>query len=100
MERRESSHPLLELLTALVAVTGSLTAVWLNMAPQERMWIQLEAIEGLRRLAGRLARSEGRAGMGEELAGRTELAWSRYGGAYVAARCEQALARSLERMKP
>jgi hypothetical protein len=70
------------------------------MPAQERMWVTLRTVGRLHRLAGRLARSEGHAGMGDELAGRRELAWSRYGGAYVAARCEAALARSLERMKP
>lgn len=84
----------------LTAVLSALLMVWVMMPAQERMWLSLRTVAGLHRLAGRLALQEGRAGMVDELAGRRELAWSRYGGALVAGRVRDRLARTLERMRP
>jgi hypothetical protein len=84
----------------LTAILSALLMVWVMMPPQERLWIRLRTVAGLHRFAGRLARVEGLAGMGDELAGRRELAWSRYGGALVAGRVRDRLAVMLERMKP
>jgi hypothetical protein len=83
-----------ELFLALIS-TG--VAAWYMMPPQEQYWMKLRALRALHRVSGRLARREGHAGMGDELAGRE---FYRYGLAYRLSRARDALGRALEEMRP
>ena len=93
MEQRGPS-----LVEQLVTLASAGIMVWVMMPPQERLWVQLRMVGVARRYADRLARLEGHAGMGDELAGRDP--WSRYGGAVLAGRCRDRLDRVLTDMKP
>ena len=84
----------------VMAALSAALIVWFSLPEQERRWMVLRTVGSLHRFASRLARAEGYAGMGQELAGKRELARSRYGGALVAARLRDSLARLLEAMKP
>jgi hypothetical protein len=83
-----------------LAIASTLIMAWMMLPEHQRNLMLMRAADWGRRQAGSLARSEGRAGMAEELAGRDELARSRYGGALVLARVRDGLARVLERMRP
>ena len=82
----------------LIAVGSAAAMVWVMMPAQERFWLSLRTVALAHRCAARLARVEGRAGMGQELSGRDPLPW--YGTAAVAGHVRDALGRHLERMKP
>lgn len=84
-----------EILLALVS-TGVMT--WFMLPPQERYWLKLSVLRQLHGLSSRVARNEGRQGMGEELKGRDP--WPRYGAAYQASRLRDVLAKTLEDMRP
>jgi hypothetical protein len=58
----------------------------------------LRTVSGLHRIASRLARAEGRAGMSDELGGRDPA--PRYGVAYSASLCRDRLGQVLEGMRP
>lgn len=85
----------LELLLATLS-TGAM--VWFMMPAQERMWVRLRTVAGLRRAAARLASLEGHAGMGDELAGRDPSA--RYGGAVMLGKMRDLLDKAAEAMRP
>ena len=86
------------LVEQLVAVGSAAAMVWVMMPPQERFWLSLRTVALAHRVAARLARVEGHAGMGQELSGRDPLPW--YGSAVLAGRVRDMLARHLEGMKP
>lgn len=85
-------------LEQLLALASTLTMAWFMLPEHQRRLMLMRAAERARSLTGRLARAEGHAGMGDELAGRDPAA--RYGGAYVLARCRDWLARFPERWRP
>jgi hypothetical protein len=87
-----------EVVTALASAALMGIAVWYQMPPQERLWLRLQMAGFAHRLAGRLARAEGRFGMADELAGRDPS--PRYGAAYGVSLCRDWLARSLADMRP
>ena len=72
--------------------------VWFMLPEHQRRLVLMRAAERARSLAARLARAEGHAGMGDELAGRDPAA--RYGGAYVLARVRDWLGGLPERWRP
>ena len=82
----------------LIALGSAAAMVWVMMPPQERFWLSLRTVALAHRVAGRLARGQGRAGMGQELSGRDPEPW--YGTAVLAGHVRDALGRHLERMKP
>lgn len=86
------------LLEQLIALGSAGVMVWVMMPPQERMWVTLRTVGFAHRLAGRLARLEGQAGMGEELRGRDPS--PRYAGAVMAGWVRDRLAARLEAMRP
>jgi hypothetical protein len=95
MEQRQPTKGELILALLSMVITGLLT--WYSMAsPQEQYWLKLRALQSLHRLAGRLAQHEGRAGMGDELAGQQNY---RYEVAYRASRFRDRLAKALEGMR-
>jgi hypothetical protein len=82
----------------LIALGSAAAMVWVMMPAQERFWLSLRTVALAHRVAARLARAEGRAGMGQELSGRDPEPW--YGTAVLAGHVRDALGRHLERMKP
>ena len=82
----------------LLALASTLTMAWFMLPEHQRRLMLMRAAQRARNLAGRLARSEGYAGMGAELAGRDPAA--RYGGAYLLARCRDWLGQLPERWRP
>ena len=82
----------------LLALLSTGLMVWFMLPEHQRRLVLMRAAERGRRLAEKLARAEGHAGMGDELAGRNPAA--RYGGAYVLARCRDYLASLPERWRP
>lgn len=94
MDRRQPT--LLELLIAL-ASTGA--ACWWMLPEHQRQLIAMRALATGRRLAARMASSQGHAGMGDELAG-GQLAGQHYRAAYRLARLRDELGRRLEAMRP
>ena len=85
------------ILEVLVALASTAVGAWLMMSPQEQYWIKLRALRTAQRAAGHLARREGHAGMGDELAGRD---FWRYSLAYQMSRVRDALGQVLEDMRP
>ena len=81
----------------LAAVTSALVMAWYMMPPEERYWAKLRFLSLLHRLSGKLARLEGRQGMGDELAGRDR---QRYPTAFLLSRLRDRLAAELEDMRP
>ncbi len=92
METRQPGK--LELL--MTAAVMGLT-VWYMMPPPDQYWVKVRTLGLLHRLAGRLARLEGHAGMGDELAGRD---FARYSMAYQLSRARDGIGRALEDMRP
>lgn len=82
----------------LLALLSTGLMVWFMLPEHQRRLLLMRAAERARLLAARLARAEGHAGMGDELAGRDPR--GRYGGAYVLARCRDWLAGLPERWRP
>ena len=82
----------------ILALISTLVMGWFMMPEHQRKLIIMRALAWAARVSGRLAATEGHAGMGDELAGRDPAA--RYGGAYFLARCRDELASVIERMRP
>ena len=89
----------------LVAVAGTLAVVglqawvlWLQISPQERLWIRLAVAGRVRQSAATMAYLLGHQGMGEEL--RTGQRSLRYLGAWVLSTVRDQASRSLEAMRP
>lgn len=68
MRRDSQDRP--SLIEILLATASALIMAWSAMPPQERYWLRLTITGKLRAIAAGLAAREGRAGMGDELAGR------------------------------
>jgi hypothetical protein len=81
-----------------LAIASTLIMAWMMLPEHQRNLAVMRAMDWGRRQAGLLARSEGRAGMADELAGRDPS--PRYGGALILARVRDELARALDRMRP
>ena len=88
-KQRPQQSRLLELVTAIVTVGGTVMVLWQQMPPDERMWAKLEMAHSLHRLTDRLAKRAGYRGMGDELAGRD---LQRYQTAYLMSRLRDKLA--------
>ena len=85
-------------LEQLLALASTLVMAWFMLPEHQRRLMLMRAAERARSLTGRLAKAEGHAGMGEELAGRDPAA--RYGGAYVLARARDWLGQLPEKWRP
>lgn len=86
---------------AILALTA--VQVWSAMPPDERMWIRVSLSERLSRLTGRvagLASRAGRAGMADELAGKGQVARSRYGAALAWSRLRDTIGRAAQAARP
>ena len=82
----------------LLALLSTGLMVWFMLPEHQRRLVLMRAAERARSLADRLARREGYAGMGAELAGRDPDA--RYGGALLVSRLRDWLAGLPERWRP
>ncbi len=87
-------------LQQLVALVISLMMAWSMLPEHQRRLILMRAAHALQRAAGRQARREGEAGMGDELAGRAGDAERRYSAAYQLSRARDAFGKVLESMRP
>src|SRR5262249_50063445 len=93
----ESRRPgKLELLTA---IASTLLMVWAMLPEHQRQLLAMKTAAASRNLAGNLARRQGHAGMGDELAGRGQ-GRQHYGAAYHLSRARDELGRVLDRMRP
>lgn len=81
-----------------LAIASTLIMAWMMLPEHQRALYLMQVTDWARKQAGSLARSEGRAGMADELAGRDPS--PRYGGALLLARVRDGLAGLLERMRP
>ena len=82
-----------------LAVASTLLMVWLTLPEHQRQLLTMQATAAGRDLAGRLARAQGHAGMGDELDGHT-TARQHYGAAYRLSRLRDQLAVHLDRLRP
>ena len=87
-----------QIVLMLISLAGTAMIVWSQMPPQERYWLQLRTAGALRGALLRVARTEGRAGMADELAGRDPM--PRYGVAYHLMRWQDVCTRRLDSMRP
>jgi hypothetical protein len=86
-------------LELLLATLSTAVMAWCMLPEHQQRLLMMRALASLHKLAGRAARLQGLAGMGDELAG---LAQARqyYSAAYQLSRARDALGRQLERMRP
>ena len=70
------------LLMLAVSIAGTMVLVWLELPPDQRMTLGLEAKTRFWGWLNRAARRAGRAGMGSELSGWRQSAAAGYGLAY------------------
>lgn len=87
-------------LEQLLGLTAALLMVWQTLPDQQRHQIKLRTLHLIEQVAGRLARNEGRAGMGDELAGHPEYAARRYAAAAFVATLRDRVVRQIEVMRP
>ena len=80
-----------------VTLVTTLVTVWWVMPEPERDLIKRRALWLAHRASARLARTEGRRGMSDELAGRD---YHRYAVAYQLSRARDGLAAVIEEMRP
>lgn len=83
---------------AALLVTGAM--LWYTLPDHRRQLIVMTMTQSAQRALLRAARSQGRAGMSEELSGRPAGAARCYGAAEHLARMSGALGRALESMRP
>lgn len=86
MEDQESVKA--RLLMLAVSITGTAVLVWMELPPDQRMMLGLEARTRMQRWLNRAARRAGHAGMGSELSG-----WRQSAGACYGLACRLARAR-------
>lgn len=99
MDGSQQQRPSWIELAAMLAVNlAAVLAAWHQLPEQERYWMRLTITGKLRAMAAGLAAREGRAGMGDELAGRDPR--PRYNVALGLSRARDGLARALEAMRP
>jgi hypothetical protein len=84
----------------LAALIVSLGMVWYMLPDHHRELIRMRVIYLGQRAAGRVARTEGQTGMGEELAGRPGAAERHYTAALHLSKARDAFGRVLEGMRP
>lgn len=94
MERRPGK---LELLVALIS-TGAM--LWCLIPEHERQLMAMRSVDLARRLAARVARAQGHAGMGDELAGARGPARQHYSTAALLGRLRDEFARRLDGYRP
>lgn len=89
----------------LIAVAGTLAVMglqawvlWLQISPQERMWIRLAAAGRVRSSAARMAWAMGHSGMAEEI--RTGQRSVRYLAAWGLSTVRDRASSALEAMRP
>lgn len=83
----------------LLALASTLAMAWASLPPHQRQLATMRAAAWAQRASARLARLQGQAGMGDELAGRPQ-AWQCYAAAYRLSRVRDRLAEALDRMRP
>ncbi len=87
-------------LQQIAALVLTAVMVWFTLPEHQRRLAAMRLALLAQRAAGRAARSEGHAGMGDELAGRAGDAERRYSAAYQLSRARDAFTRVLEGMRP
>jgi hypothetical protein len=80
----------------IAALLLTLVMIWMTLPEHQRRLIMMRAVHRLKVAAARAARSEGHAGMANELAGQHGDAARRYGAAYHLSRWRDSLARTLD----
>ena len=94
MERRPGKAEL------LVALISTAAMVWCMIPEHQRQLLVMRSLNAGQRFAGRMASSQGRAGMGDELGGYLNLARQHYGTAAALSRVRDELGRRLDGMRP
>jgi hypothetical protein len=87
-------------LQRLAGLLLTLTLLWLTLPEHQRQLTLMRLARAGQLLAGRAARREGHAGMGDELAGRHGDAARRYSLAYTLARARDRAGQALEQLRP
>jgi hypothetical protein len=86
-----------EQIAALIVAT---LAVWQTLPDHQRRLIQMRALTVLQRVLAGWARSEGHAGMGDELAGRWGVAARRYAATLKLSVARDKAAQLLDSLRP
>lgn len=84
----------------VMGIILTLGMIWFMLPEHQRRLILMRITHGAQRAAGRAARREGHAGMGDELAGQAGQAERRYSAAYSFSRARDAFGRALESLRP
>ena len=89
MEEQQSLRS--QLLMLAVSITGTAILVWMELPPDHRTMLALEARMRIGKWLHRAAHRAGRAGMGSELSGWVQSAAAGYGLAYRLSRARDRL---------
>jgi hypothetical protein len=84
----------------LAALLVTAAMLWYTLPDHRRQLIVMKTTRYTQRMLARAARSQGQAGMSEELSGRPAGAARCYGTAEQLAKVSDALGRALESMRP
>jgi len=84
----------------VLAVLSTAAMVWCMLPEHQQKLAAMRVTAFAQRLAGRLARLEGHAGMGDEIAGHGGRARQQYSAAYLLSRLRDELGRQLDRLRP
>lgn len=84
----------------LIALVSTAAMVWCMIPEHQRQLLVLRSLHAGRQLAAKAARAQGRAGMGDELAGSPGTARQHYGAAARLGQARDQLAGWLDRMRP
>ena len=82
-----------------LAVISTAVMIWLMLPEHQRRLLVMRSLARGQALAGRAARLEGHAAMGDELAGLSQ-ARQRYSAAFWLSRARDQLGTQLDRMRP
>ena len=83
-----------------LAILLTAVTIWMMLPEHQRKLTVMRLTAFGQRLAGRAARREGHAGMGDELAGKRGDAERRYSLAYSLSKARDSFGRALESMRP
>jgi len=83
-----------------LAILLTAVTIWMMLPEYQRKLTVMRLTAFGQRLAGRAARREGHAGMGDELAGKRGDAERRYSLAYSLSKARDSFGRALESMRP
>lgn len=83
----------------LLALASTLATAWASLPPHQRQLAGMRVLSWAQRASAQLARLQGHAGMGDELAGRPQAA-QLYRTAYGFSQLRDRLGAALDRMRP